>query len=350
MRFLWRWIKRLVLAVVAIVILLLLPVGYTELACQGDARAAIHAPLITDPGWQRAESRTLMTYPEWHIVHAYDDYAKVIATGDPHDFGYLRAIVGFWTALCPLTRASAEMGGVTGETKMTIYTIGVSFSAELLAKALYEETLGRIATIARGAGRRSPLDDLSAGQAVDYARFLQQTPWYKWDFEAERSELIAAKTDQLRDRERALALGVEYTAKSAYAGVIEQAVAGIGADQLRLRSIVSGLTPENLAEIEGITVIEIRAEDVLIETDRYRAFTRILDRLAGEGADVVEIAGNDDILFTVTTQDGTFKDALYSFPRQGYGDWRHLVLVPVSELASRLRALENGALEHVHDY
>lgn len=350
MRFLWRWLKRLLLAAVAIVILLLVPVGYTEFACQGETRAEIHAPLITDPEWQRAESRTLLTYPEWHIVHAYDDYAQVIATGDPHDFAYLRAVAGFWTALCPLTSASAALGGVTGETKMTIYTIGVSFSAELLAKALYEETLGRIATLVRGTDQRAPLDDLSAVQATEYARFLQQTPWYKWDFETDAAALNATKSDQLRDRERAFALGLEYTAKAAYAGVIEQAVAGIGADQLRVRSVVSGLPPEDLVRIAGITVIEARAEGVLIETDRYRAFTRILDRLAREGADVIEIAGNNDILFTVTTQDQTFGDALYSFPRQGYDDWRHLVLVPVPELADRLRALDSGALEHVHDY
>ncbi len=350
MRFLWRWLKRLVLAGVVIVVFLLLPVGYNELVCQNEASDDGYVSLITEPDWQRAESRTLMTYPEWHIVHAYDDYARVIATGDPHDFGYLRAVAGFWTALCPLTRASAEMGGITSDTKLTIYTIGVSFSAELLAKALYEETLGRVATMVRGEAGRAPLDDLSAKQAADYALFLQQTPWYKWDFLRDKADLGAAKSDQLRDRERAFALGLEYTAKSAYAGVIEQAVAGIGADQLRLRSIVSGLTEDDLASFEGITIVEARPEGILIETDRYRAFTGIVEGLGDAGADMVEIAGNDDILFTVTLQDEVLEGALYSFPRQGYGDWRHLVLVPVSELANRLRSLEDGALEHVHDY
>ena len=37
-------------------------------------------------------------------------------------------------------------------------------------------------------------------------------------------------------------------------------------------------------------------------------------------------------------------------PRQGYGDWRHLIFLPVSELADRLRALGDLQLEHVHDY
>ena len=109
MRFLWRWVKRLVLVVVLLVILLLLPVGYTEVACRGTPSPELSRPIITDPDWQRDESRTLTTYPEWHIVHAYDDYAQVISTGDPHEFGFLRAIAGFWTSLCPLARRSAAI-------------------------------------------------------------------------------------------------------------------------------------------------------------------------------------------------------------------------------------------------
>ncbi|MCV6593225.1 MAG: hypothetical protein OIF48_09765, partial [Silicimonas sp.] len=285
MSFLWRWLKRLVLGLVALVILLLLPVGYTELACRGDGTGQAYTPLISDPDWQRAESRTLMTYPEWHIVHAYDDYAKVIATGDPHDFAYLRAIAGFWTTLCPLTEASAAMGGVTSETKMTIYTIGVSFTAELLAKAAYEETLGRFATLLRGDGR-APLDDLSAEQAAAYATFLQQTPWYKWDFQSDRAALEAAG-EGIRDQERRLALGLEYGAKAGYAQVIAQAVEGVGADQLRLRSVVANLPADTLAAWPDVTVIETLPQGVVIETPRYRAFTRLLAEIAEAGGEIV---------------------------------------------------------------
>ena len=348
MRFLWRWLKRLVLGGVILAVLLVAPVAYTEVACTGEDAGVPYEPIISEPEWQRAESRTLTTYPEWHIVHAYDDYAKVIATGDPHDFAYLKAITGFWTSLCPLVEASSAMGGFTQDSKMTIYTIGVSFTAELLAKALYEETLGRIATLVRGE-TRAPLDDISARQAADYAVFLQQTPWYKWDFDRDRVELSASAGDSLRDRERNVALGLEFAAKSAYAQVIAQAVAGIGADELRIRSVVTGLNPLAFDAIGGVTVIENRAQGTLIETDRYRAFTNILADLAEEGAEFVEIAGNDEILFTIISDQPTAEGALYSFPRQGYGDWRHLIVVPVRDLAQRLRGVE-GQLEHVHDY
>jgi hypothetical protein len=349
MRWLWRWIARCILVLGTLAALLISPVIYTEIACTASPELSRYSPIITDPDWQRAESRTLTTYPEWHIVHAYDDYARVLRDGDPHDFGFIRAITGFWTALCPLKERADAMGGMTGDSKMTIYTIGVSFTAELLAKAAYEETLGRFTAWMRG-DARAPLDDVSAGQAAAYAEFLQQVPWYKWDFQRDALALRDAATNVPRDRERVLALGIEYGVKAAYAEVIASAVEGIGADQLRLRSIVSGLSIEELSAVDGVSVIAEREEGVEIETDRYRAFTRILERLVGAGAELVEIAGNDEILFTAVSDNPTAEGALYSFPRQGYGDWRHLILSPVPELADRLRSLGELRLEHVHDY
>src|SRR5690606_24305041 len=132
-----KWLGRALMALLLLAAVLLSPIVWVETTCRGTATADSYTPILP-PEHRRAESRSLLTYPEWHIVHAYDDYARVIATGDPDDFGFFRAITGFWSALCPLNRLAAQHGGVTGETKMTIYTIGVSFTAELALKALYE--------------------------------------------------------------------------------------------------------------------------------------------------------------------------------------------------------------------
>jgi hypothetical protein len=350
MRRLLRWLIRLGLALVAPILLLLSPAAWVELACRGNPVAQAHVPVLPEAA-RRAEERTYTTYPEWHIVHAYDDYAQVIATGDPHDFGYLRAIAGFWSSLCPLVEKADEHGGFTTESKQTIYTIGVSFTAELLAKAAYEETLGRIATWIRGA-KRAPLDDLSARQAADYALFLRQTPWYRWNFSADAAALDAAATGSFRDRERNVALGLEFGAKSAYAGLIARAVAATGFDELTLRSIVSGLDAAELGAVDGITVIAERPEGIEIVTPRYRAFTRIALAIAAAGGDFVEIAGNDDILVTAVTAGQDDLGALFRFPRQGYGDYRHLMDVKVPDLARQLRALPQAGVrvEHIHDY
>ncbi|WGW04694.1 hypothetical protein [Tropicibacter oceani] len=347
---LWKILKRLLLVVAVLVLGLLAPVAYTETMCRGTAVARPYAPLIA-PEFQRPESRTLMTYPEWDIVHAYEDYARVIATGDPHDYGFLRGIGGFWTSLCALSRTAPAHGEIDGETRQMVYVIGVSFTAEFLLKAAYEETLGRLFAALRGP-ERAPLDALSARQAAQYAAFLQQVPWYKWQFREDAQDLRAAATMALRDRERGLALGLEYGAKAAYAGIIEQAVAQVGADELTLRMIVTGASPDQIAGFKGVTVLRQHPAGTEIEVPRYRALTHLLVAFAKAGMAFVEIAGNDDILFTALSDAPQAPGAIFSRARQGAGDFRHLIVVPVAELADRLRQLDalGLRLEHVHDY
>jgi hypothetical protein len=348
MRFLVRLVTRLVLLLAVLVLGILSPVAYVETMCRPDGAVVAHKPLV-GADWQRAEGRTLLTYPEWHIVHAYADYAEVIRTGDPHDYGFLQAIGGFWSSTCALSRASGPHGGFPWETKQMVYTIGVSFTAELALKSAYEETVGRLFVALRGPSRAA-LDDLSAQQAADYAVFLQQVPWYKWDFTRDADALDATATDALRDRERRFALSLEYRAKAAYAKVIAAAVAAVGADQLRLRAVVSGVSAAELSALPDVQVIETLTEGSVIEAPRYRAFTRLAEEIAAKGGTFAEIAGNDDILFTVITPDHSFPGAIHSFARQGNPGHRHLVLVPVTRLADVLRGLPDGALEHIHDY
>lgn len=346
MRFLWRWLKRAVLLVLVLVLGLLSPVAYVETMCRGGPAAGEAYAALLPEADRRPEARTLMTWPEWHIVHAYEDYAVVIAAGDPHDFGYLSSIGGFWSSLCTLSHAAPAHGGFDGGTKQMVYTIGVSFTAELLLKAAYEETLGRLAALIRGAGR-APLDDLSARQAADYAAFLYQVPWYRWDFRADAAALDAAATSAFRDRERRLALGIEFRAKAAYAGVIAAAVASVGPDETRMRVVVSGLPPAALAALPEVQVIAERPEGVEIDTPRYAAFTALAGRIAAQGGDFVEIAGNDDILFTALT-DTPDPAALISMPLQGRPGYRSLHLVKVRDLAATLRS--RRGIEHIHDY
>lgn len=342
--------KRVALLILTLVAVLMLPVGYIELACRPSGETEDYVAILPSEHY-RAEGRTLLTYPEWHIVHAYDDYARIIRDGDPHDYRYLSSIAGFWTSLCSLSKASGPHGGFPSAFKQTIYTIGVSFTAELLAKAAYEETLGRVATWIRG-GPHAPLDDLSAEQATRYRQFLRQKPWYLWDFTGDANALSDGATDAFRDRERLFALGLEYKVKASYANVIAAAVANIKPDALRLRMIVTDLSTKDLGRYKDVEVIAQRDGGIEIGTPRYRALTELLLKMAQAGGNFVEIAGNDDILFTAVSEESDLDGALYSFARQGYGDTRHLVLLPVTDLAETLRQLtgQNLTLEHIHDY
>ena len=341
-----RWLSRGVAAVVVVVLLLLAPSAYVELACRADPVASEYEPILP-PEHRRAEARTLLTYPEWHIIYAYDDYAAVIAAGDPHEFDFLRAVAGFWTSFCALSREADRLGTESGGSRQTVPVIGVSFTAEMLLKALYEETAGRAATWLRGP-ERAPLDDLSAARAADYAAFLRQTPWYRWDFAADAAALVPGRG--LRDRERAVALGLEARGKALYARAIASAAAAAGPDETRLRMVVAGLPPEALAAMDGATVVAERSEGVEVETPRYGALTRLLADAAAAGAEIVEIAGNDDIM--VATLGDPVPGALATLARQGQAGRRNLRVAKVRDLADLLRGLdaEGQQLDHVFDY
>lgn len=346
-----RILGRALLALGLLAGLLLAPVLWIETACRPGAILPANATPLLPPEVWRLESRTLLTYPEWHIVHAYDDLAAVMAAGDPQDFGFFRAVRDFWSSFCTLNRQAGAHGGADVPTRQMIHTIGVSFTVEMAMKAAYEESLGRLAVWVRGPVR-APLDDLAARQAADYARFLQQTPWYRRAFDADRQALSAAPGDSFRDHERRLALGLEYTIKAAYARLIGAAVAGMPPDALTMHSVVDGLPPAELAAIPGLRVIGPCCNGATrIETPRYRAFTELARVLAARGARFVEIAGNDQILLTAISDQPRMTGAIHSLPRQGNPGYRHLVLVPVGDLAARLRDAGDGArIEHIHDY
>jgi hypothetical protein len=358
MRFLWRLIKWGVLALLLLVIVLAAPVAYVATACKGTPGKQDYQPIITEPEFQRQEANSFLTYPEWHIVYAYEGLARALETGDEHSFGYFSSIKGFWSAACALNKVAAAHGGADRNTVQTNYVIGASFTLEMGMKALYEETLGRLFAALRGPVK-SPQDVIAAEMASDYAEFLQQTPWYKYPFDQEVANLWKAPlTMQVRGWERRLALGGEWKAKAAYAKMIANAVAATGVAKLEIRSVVSGLAQAQLAAIKDVEVIGAVPQGFVINTPRYRAFTKILQEIAGQGGAVVEIAGNDDVLVTVTMADGEDASALPGsavlaiINRDGFGGKRALLNVRVSEINKLILALGAGQmrLEHVYDY
>lgn len=351
-----RWVIGLLIASGVALVLLLAPVTYIELACRGEAAADTYRPLIADPTVQRLEANSYLTYPEWHIVYAYDGLAEALKSGDEYRFDYLPSITKFWTSTCALMRVADEHGGADGPTRMMIHIIGVSFTAEMGLKGLYEETIGRLTAWLRGP-RKTPQDVSVAAVASDYAAFLRQTPWYQYPFRRAASQLWAAPMDGVvRGWERRLGIGVEFYAKSAYAVLIGQAAAAAPA-QLTIRSVISGMDQTALARIRNVTIVGVREEGVEIETPRYDHFTNILAEIAAGGGTVREIAGNDDIMVTLTQPEGLTAPVQHGtvirrMARDGFASERVIVNVKVPELASFLRAYPLGdpGIEHVFDY
>lgn len=193
--------------------------------------------------------------------------------------------------------------------------------------------------------------------AADYATFLQEIPWYKYDFDAWHAKLMAAQTDGLRSYERRIALGIEWKAKAAYARVIAKAAGAVGADELTMRVALRGIDASALAAFANVTPISESDGIVIAEVPRYRSFTKLATQLLqGESnAQFVEIAGNDDVLVSLYSgpnpADLEVGDLISTTLRPGFDTAkRRLVALKITDLRRLLSTLKQDRLEHIYDY
>jgi hypothetical protein len=357
----WRRLKRFGVGLAVLAALAALPVLYIETLCvvaRQPAQAG-SAPILPAAD-RREEVNSYLTYPEWSIVHAYEDLAAVTRRSSESDYDYFGAIGRYWSSLCRLTTLASSRGTISGEYKIMLHVIGLSFAAEMGVKGLYEKTVGRVTAFVRGASR-TPEDEFALALADDYAAFLRQTPWYEYPFGRKLWSFWTTTPvwggNIVRKLERRIALSAEWGFKALYARVI-----GIGAAAapapLRIRSVVADLTRDDIAADPRIKLIETRPGASIIETDRYRTFTEIIAGLARRGRNFTEIAGNRAILVTAFAPHGQHAppagtNLLFTVPSAARPGWNRLALdVNITRLTEVIRDLERSGriLEHVYDY
>jgi hypothetical protein len=126
---------------------------------------------------------------------------------------------------------------------------------------------------------------------------------------------------------------------------------------LTIRSVISGVPATALSAIPDVSVISENADGVLIETPRYDRFTHILAEIARAGGTIREIAGNDDIMVSLTVPSGTEQnnlpgEVISRLPRTGFDSDRLLLSVKMADLAPLLRdrQIADPGLEHIFDF
>lgn len=350
-----RW--RLLLAAGAMLAAtVLVPIGYIEGGCRAPSGPGGAKPSLLPERDRRPLARTFLTYPEWHIVFEAEAYARHLAAGRPPSaFPFGEQIGQFWTSYCAVNRLTAD-SPAAGDAKVTIYTIGVSYSVELAVKAAYERTVGRLFEWASG---WQSADDRYAAQVQQrYGAFMHETPWYRFPFGSALAGEWRTREPALLARhwERRLALSAEYGTKALYAKAIDAATgATVGRDELTLRFVARG-SPAAIRAVDprlkpvgalpgGLTVVE---------APRYQQFDDLLAKLADTRVSLVEVAGNRTILATLLLPDGVMppSSAVFGMPLERAG-WRRVgVAVPVAALLATLRRVRagGGVVEHVYDY
>lgn len=340
------------------------PILYVETMCRAPIEGLSgpeHKSAIDYGSGKRFEARTWLTYPEWYIVYSADSYGAFLATGNrPSAFSYGHEIKGFWSGLCAVNQAVAGTGGEgAGSAKVMLYTIGVSFSAEMAIKGLYEKTIGRVTEWI--GGWRSVDDAYAARIWQRYGSFMHETPWYEFPFGETFDGLwsLKEKDATFRHWERRLALSAEYGVKAGYAGLLGWASgATLGADERSLRFVAHGDAGAIEKVDQRLKVVKtLPGGRQLVEAPRYAQFTDLLGKLSRSDVSIEEIAGNDDIFVTMLLpnnvsdmQDGVPLMAVKLADRPG---WRRAgVSVKVSRLLALMRETDaaGGTVEHVYDY
>jgi hypothetical protein len=321
---------------------------------------------ITDAGYARFQGDSFLTFPEWYIVHAYNDLAGVTAQSSESGFDYLASIRGFWTGLCGATRQASVSGAASADQKLTNYIIGFSFTVEMGLMGAYERTIGALTEWTTG-GRKTAEDEFNLTLLKEYGAFLYQTPWFRFPFGAKLRQFWRETPFVLSVRavERRGSLSLQYAARYAYAALM-RFVAGYDPADLTIRSVVGGLAPSDLATMSGVKVIREVTDasgvrGVLVETARYAAFDAFVRELGQHpNASLLEIAGNHYILVTVIAPEGAIAKlatadsvAIFQLPIQSSPGSRRIGIdVPVRSLVQDVKGFEaaGSRFEHVYDY
>jgi hypothetical protein len=341
----------------------LVPILYVETSCSApppgfEARRP-YASFLPDARGRRAEARTWLTYPEWYIVYSADTFGRFLEREPPSRFAYWRQIRGFWSGLCAVNRAGAG-SDAAADAKVMLYTIGLSFSAEMLVKAAWENSIGRLSEAV--SGWPSENDRYAARIQRGYGGFMHETPWYEYPFGTALSGLwgTSEPSYQVRHWERRLGLSLEYGGKALYAGAIGWlSGATLGRDERTLR-FVARADPAALRAVDPRfqPVGNVGDGLIAVAAPRYAQFTELMLKLSRTPAALVEIAGNDDIFVTLLLRDrGPRLPAeavpLIEVPLDDRPGWRRVgVTIGVDRLLPLIRAVRaaGGEVEHVYDY
>lgn len=326
------------------------------------ASSAYQSPV--PPAARRGTEQTLLTFPEWYLVHSPAEYARIVRTEPSHAFPFIAQIGQLWSSYATVTREQLHDNyPMNPGYHVMIWVIASSTTVEYALRSIYENTIGRASWLL--SGRTLTDEDRYGAQAAqEYVDFIRQQPWYLFDFGTRLRHLW---TDVpmwgpglVRKWERRYALTTEYMVKAAYGKLIEKATRATYTPALMTTDAVADRLPDNWSAPAHVSVLA-RLPDgrALLSLPRYFDFRLAATSLAQQGIHLTDIAGNTSvILVTVWIKDGTalppgsgrvlFEQPLTT-PAQTH---RVALLMPVSGLSAFLAAATANGLvtEHVYDY
>jgi hypothetical protein len=328
-----------------------------------SVNAATHEAIQKIPDYYRPESKTYLTLPEWYIVYSTDEYAAFIQDHSSSDFPYFKAVGQYWQSYVDVCGVIKGRYPFNNDSQFTLAFIGLSFTAENMLKGAYEGTIGHLID---WASSDTPTEEeiYAAQVAKEYGEFLHMTPWYFFPF-GEKLKGLWNETslwgpDPLRKWERKFELTLEYGGKALYGSFTNfgaKATYG-GADVEKIYAVTTGVTDDMLSkDLELIQKIDDQKQ--LIRITRFEYFSDTVPGLTERGVQFIEIAGNDEMLFTLLgSQDADYNfqhgEHLFDLPILTQpGLTRAAIKVRVADIGPFLQELKSKPdikFEHMYDY
>jgi hypothetical protein len=312
------------------------------------------------PHYKREAVATYLTFPEWYLVFAPQEYGEYLKARPPSGFPYFRLIHEMWWGYAQVYAISRSYPFDGGDNLM-IVVISTSSTFEFGIKGAYEETVGRLFEAI--SGYHTPEDAFAARVAVEYGDFVPSEPWFDYPY-AHRLKSLWVDVPFFgpnfpRKIERRIFLSTEYGIKALYAGIIRLASHAVyGVADTEVMASARGVNHAVLSDTRARKVRDLGQDTWILALPHYQGFTDDAPELAKEGMDLDEVAGNREILATfIAPKDWEYNLAdgrlLFSMPLLNTPDFKRLaVQAPVSSLGGMLREAQAKGLrvEHLFDY
>jgi hypothetical protein len=311
----------------------------------------------------RPPDQTFLTFPEWFLVFSPAEQAYYFKDHTSTTFPYQAHVHQLWKGYDAINdQIKGNYKFNTGYHVMIVVIAG-STTVEYDAKSLYETLIGRLTDV-YPQNSMTAEDRFNAAYLDSYTRFIEQYPWYEYNFTDKLKKLWTttdiAGAHFLRKAERRYYLTSELLVKAGYAWLIKLATKASYDDALFNTAVVVDKLPADIKSFPEIKDIKKMPDGrVTVNLPRYADFNPAACKLANAGVNFKEIAGNNAaIMLTVFSND--------TIPaRKGYkviftqpivtqpGLKRIALATPVDSLSGTLREIladKKLRVEHIYDF
>lgn len=307
----------------------------------------------------RPADQTFLTYPEWFLVFRPKEQADYFKLHTSTSFPYTKHVAQLWGGYSVMyDQIKGNFKFNTGYHVM-IMVIGVSTTVEYGVKSWYETIIGRLTD-------NSDLteeDKFNARYMRSYVDFIEDTPWYEYDFAKELRRVWTTVpffgAHFLRKIERRYYLTNELLVKSCYGWLIKQGTKSAYDDALLNTAVIAEKLPLNsLSSTKMKNIALPHGGAVLMSLPRYADFNPAICKLASRGVIFKEIAGNNGaIVITIISSknlgaNNSYKQLFVQPIVTKPGLSRIALVTTVANLSDVLRRLlaDSVVIEHIYDY